>query len=209
MLTSRDVYRGGLVRTISQSYRVARSNLDVQHGKLSRCFSPGSGNADTPVYRRCLVFHDHFFYVRACFSTFSRCACFFFYGIVKTLKRWLAFSRHVIFADIFSFLFHATLWRIRETASKRYTVVDYSVNHWKWYICVNKSHYTKHRSHLFPLVVHLSFFPTGTFEVEGKNIIKFVDEHRYLFLDSIPPQIFASESVSKIEWSGCRGMYAR
>lgn len=80
----------------------------------------------------CLVFHDHFFYVRACFSTFSRCTRFFFYEIVKTLKRWLAFSRHVIFADIFSFLFHATLWRIRDTASKRYKVVDYSVNHWKF-----------------------------------------------------------------------------
>lgn len=63
MLTSRDVYRGGLVRTISQSYRVARSNLDVQLGNLSRCFSPESGNADTPVYpfRGALSFTTIFF----------------------------------------------------------------------------------------------------------------------------------------------------
>lgn len=83
MLTSRDVYRGGLVRTISQSYRVARSNLDVQRGKLSRCFSPGSGNADTPVYRRCLVFHDHFFMSALAFQRLVVARVFFFTGSSK------------------------------------------------------------------------------------------------------------------------------
>lgn len=166
-----EVYRGGLVRTISLSYRVVRSNLDVRRGNFSRCFSPESGNADTRLYRFAVpCLSRPFFFMSALAFQRLVVARVFFYEIVKTLKRWLAFSRHVMFADIFSFLFHASLWRIRETASKRYTVVDYSVNHWKFI-------------HLRKQVA----FPDCTFEVEKKYIIKFAGEYPYSFSDSTPP----------------------
>lgn len=170
MLTSR-----GLPRWISTNDKsvVSRGSLELGRStrKLFSLLFSGIGKCRYAAlpFRGALSFTTIFFYVRACFSTFSRCTRFF-YEIVKTLKRWLAFSRHVMFADIFSFLFHASLWRIRETASKRYTVVDYSVNHWKFI-------------HLRKQVA----FPDCTFEAEKKYIIKFVGEYPYSFSDSTPP----------------------